>query len=298
MTFQSLFPVEALRALGCAALLWLCQALLFAEDAGGRGGFLLMKNGDGPGVTARYLDDAAFEHVYTKSDLKREDFIPLARLHEYPNVEDVWYTYGEVVNANDFLELAKIRSLRGVTIGCFGVGSEWATVDGDIAKLSAVKQLELLSLNVEPIKDDDLRFLATLPHLKSIEVNAGGSDENFRREGPGLTDACAAHLSKVVNLESLTIHDDTELSDAFVDRLTAGKGKLKWLDLGSPLLTDESVRFLAERCPQLEHLRFRSDRLSDAGVEHLHRLRNLKSLSLESRNISAEALEKVRVSGK
>jgi hypothetical protein len=275
-------------------MLWLCQGFSFAEDAGSRGGFLFEKHGDSPGITASYLDDAAFERVYTRSDLKREDFIPLARLHEYPNVEDVWYTYGEVVNANDFLELAKVKSLRGVTIGFFGVGSEWATVDGDIAKLSAVKQLERLSLNVEPIKDDDLRFLAALPHLNSVEVNAGGPDENAGRKGPGLTDRCAEHLSRVVGLETLSIHDAGDgFSDRFVDLLTAGTKKLQWLDLDAPSLTDESLRFLAERCPRLEHLMLGTEHLTDEGVRHLWQLENLRFLWLSSPKVTAKAVARI-----
>ncbi len=281
-----------LGRIGCAVLLCVWPSLSFAEGTGGEGGFLLKKNGDGPGCTAWFHDDEAFEHVYVSTDATRKDFIPLGQLQEHSNVEDVFYSYGEVVNANDFLELARVKSLRSLTIGFTGCIGEWATVEGDFLKLGALKQIDTVSLNVDPIKDDDLRFVAALPRLTCFEICAGGPDPGVLRAGPGCTDLCAEHLSKAANLESLLIHDGWSLSDQFVDRLTAGTKKLKRLDLDSGLLTDESLRLLAERCPQLEHLNLGSDRLTDAGVRHLHRLKNLRSLSLSSA-ISADSVAEI-----
>lgn len=281
--------VDPLRRIACAALLCLCPGLPGAENPAGHGGFLLEKNGAGPGVTAIYHDDAAFGRVYRSTDVKREDFIPPGRLHEHPHVEYVFYAYGYVVDADDFLELAKVESLRGLTIGFVGCADDWATVDGDISQLGAVKQLEIVSLNARCIADDDLRFIAALPRLTSIEVNVGGANEDVGRQGPGCTDRCAEHLSKAAGLETLWIQDGDKLSDQFVDQLTAGTGKLKWLELDSPLLTDESLRFLAERCPHLEHLSLDSTRLTDAGVGQLVGLKNLRSLWLHS-GVSAETV--------
>lgn len=288
MIFQRQSCLYALRVITCAALLFVCPGLVVAEGTAGRGGFLLSEPGVGSGVTATYHDDASIESLCRSTDLQRKDVIPLERLHEH-NVEDVVYVYGEVINADDFLELAKVKSLRGIAIGSMASSIESAAIDGDFSKLGSVKQLESVSLNVEPVADDDLRFVAQLPRLTSIEVFVGGEDESEGREGPGCTDHCAEHLSKAVHLESLWVFGGGELSDRFIDRLTDGTRNLKRLDFDSTLLTDESLRLLSDRCPHLEDLSLRSERLTDAGVRHLLRLKNLRSLNMDSR-ISAETV--------
>lgn len=287
MIFHEQCCLYALRVIACAALLCVCPGPAVAEDTVGRGGFLL-EPGVGAGVTAAYRDDASIEYLHRSTDLQRKDFIPLARLHEH-NVEDVVYFYGEVIDADDFLELAKVKSLRGIAIGSMASAVESAAIDGDVSKLGSLKQLESVSLNIEPVADDDLRFVSQLPRLTSIEVFVGGKDETVGREGPGCTDHCAEHLSKAVRLESLWISGGGELSDQFIDRLTAGTGNLKRLDLDSTVLTDESLRLLSDRCPHLEDLSLRSERLTDGGVRHLLRLKNLKSLEMDCR-ISAETV--------
>jgi hypothetical protein len=202
--------------------------------------------------------------------------------------------YGHVVRADDFAHLAKIKGLRRLEIGFWGSDSEWATVDGEISKLEVLKQIESLSLNVDGIGDDDLRFVAKLPRLTSIELYAGGAEPHSGRKGPGCTDRCAEHLSKAAGLESLRFHGNAGLSDRFVDRLTAGARNLKELDLDASLVTDESLRMLADRCPKLERLSLSSaERLTDAGVGQLCRLEGIQSLRLSSGGISVEAAARI-----
>ena len=269
-----------------AIILWCLAGTLLAPSPASRGGFALRKWGDGPGLCA--------EFVATSSNAQDEDVVPVERLHEHANVEQVFYAYGHVVNADDFAELAKIKSLRDVEIGVIGCGLDWATIDGDTSKLGALKQVERISLNIEGIKDDDLRFVAALPRLTCIEFNAGKPDEASDIKGPGCTDRCAEHLSRVVGLESLTILDAGDgFSDRFVDLLTAGTQKLEWLDLDAPSLTDESLRLLAERCPRLEHLMLGTEQLTDEGVRHLWQLENLRSLWLSSPKVTAKAVARI-----
>lgn len=281
MIFHEQSCLYALRVIACVALLFVCPGPAVAEDTVGRGGFLLSEPGAGAGVTAAYRDDASIEYLHRSTDLQREDFIPLARLHEH-NVEDVVYFYGEVIDADDFLELAKVQSLRGIEVGFYDSADDYASIEGDIAKLGVIKQVESVSLNIAPIKDDDLSFVAALPRLTCLAVNVGKESMHSRRTGPGCTDRCAEHLAKAAGIEVLLIHDGMELTDRFVDRLTATVRKLKELECDSPLLTDESLRLLSERCPDLEYLSLRSERLTDAGFLHLLQLRNLRRLWMDS----------------
>ena len=275
-----------LARFGVTAILWCLAGTLLAQSPASPGGFVLRKWGDGPGLCA--------EFVATSPNAQDEDIIPVERLHEHPNIEQAFYAYGHVVNADDFEELAKIKSLQDIEIGFFGCGPEWATIDGDISKLGALKQVERIALNIEGIKDDDLRFVAALPHLTCIEFNAGRPNEASDIKGPGCTDRCAEHLSRVVGLESLTIQDAGDgFSDRFVDLLTAGTQKLEWLDLDAPSLTDESLRLLAERCPRLEHLMLGTEQLTDEGVRHLWQLENLRSLWLSSPKVTAKAVARI-----
>ncbi len=132
------------------------------------------------------------------------------------------------------------------------------------------------------INDDDLKFIALLPKIHTLEFNA----DNGYDGGPICTDQCADHLRSAKTLRSLVIHDG-QFTDKFVAKITEGLPNLEELSLNSAELTDESLRLIADRCKKLKSLSIASDHFTAEGLKHLDKLKNL-----EKRAVSSPALRK------
>ena len=92
-----------------------------------------------------------------------------------------------------------------------------------------LKRFEVLSICKDGIKDDDLKFIASLPNIKLLELNADTGCEG----SPICTDRCAGYLSRAKTLRTVIIYD-RKLTDKFVDKLTHDLPSLEMLAIGSP----------------------------------------------------------------
>jgi len=88
-------------------------------------------------------------------------------------------------------------------MGYAGVDSEWVEIEGDLWKLRRLQNLEEVHLCKDGINDDDLKFIALLPKIHTLEFNA----DNGYDSGPICTDQCADHLRSAKTLRRLLIHD-------------------------------------------------------------------------------------------
>ena len=167
-------------------------------------------------------------------------------------------------------------------MGYAGVDSEYVEIEGDLLKLGRLKNLKDVHLNKDGINDDDLKFVALLPKIHTLEFNADNGYDN----APICTDRCADHLRSAKTLRSLVIHDG-RFTDKFVAKITEGLSNLEVLSLNSAELTDESLRLLSERCKKLKSLSIASDHFTAEGLKHLDKLKNL-----EERSVSSPALRK------
>lgn len=259
----------------------------FAED-----GFRLFKNDDNQVVAATYHSERGIMHLIHRGRADWHDFIEPARLSKYPNLESVKYDYGHVLTAEHLSYIGAQQNLKEIELGFVGVNSEYVTIQGDMLTLGRLKRLERIHLSKEKMIDADLQFIASLPKIKHLAFNANTTP--WEKEGPRCTDRCADYLKQATTLETLWVHDATDLTDEFVSKLTEGLANLEHLDLSSPKLTDESLRLLAERCKKLNWLNIGSERFTDAGVLHLGKATNLKMLWLRSRLLSNKSIRHIK----
>lgn len=196
--------------------------------------------------------------------------------------ESVTFVYGTALTAKEIDQLSTCKSVTQVVMGYAGVNSEYVVIEGDLLKLGRLKNLKDVHLNKDGINDDDLKFVALLPKIHTLEFNADNGYDN----APICTDRCADHLSSAKTLRSLVIHDG-QFTDKFVAKITEGLSNLEVLSLNSAELTDESLRLIADRCKKLKSLSIASDHFTVEGLKHLDKLKGL-----EVRAVSSPALSK------
>ena len=212
------------------------------------------------------------------------------RLHEYPNLRSLFIPFGSNLSADDIDYLSTLENLTNIDLGFAGVSSEYVSIEGDLSALGKLRNLETLHLSKENMTDADLEFVARLPSLRRLDFNALTNHDG--KSPVKLTDKCADHICQASNLKSIWAHDATMLSDKFVGRLTQGLHDLEHLDIASPLLTDESLRLLAERCKRLIWLDL-SGQFTDKGVEHLAKAKELEMLWLSSNKLTSQCIKSV-----
>ena len=196
--------------------------------------------------------------------------------------ESVTFDYGTELTAKEVDRLSSCTSLTQIVMGYAGVDSEYVEIEGTLLKLGRLKNLKDVHLNKDGINDDDLKFVALLPNIHTLEFNA----DNGYDGAPICTDRCADHLSSAKTLRSLVIHDG-QFTDKFVAKITEGLPNLETLSLNATKLTDESLRLLSERCKKLKSLSIASDHFTSEGLKHLDKLKDL-----EKRAVSSPALRK------
>lgn len=108
-----------------------------------------------------------------------------------------------------------------------------------------------------------------------------------------VTDTDLAVLRNLPLLESLTIWNPEELSDAGIAQLRSLK-RLVWLRIVNPRMTDSGIAALA-KLPSLERLEFEGHGLSDSALVHLRKCKRLKHLYFHDENqITDDGLENLR----
>lgn len=182
----------------------------------------------------------------------------------------VVFDYGTELTAKEIEQISAITSLTEIRMGFAAIDSEYVTIEGDLLKLGRLKNLTGLHLNKDGINDDDLKFVALLPKIQTLEFNANNGYDG----APICTDRCADHLSAAKSLRVLIVHDGN-FTDEFVARITKGLPDLESLQLNSPEFTDESLRLIADRCKKLKSLSIASDHFTEEGLKHLDRLTKL-----------------------
>ncbi len=203
-------------------------------------------------------------------------------LHKDGKLDSVTFDYGTVLTAKEIDRLSAYESIARLRMGFAGVDSEYVELEGDLLKLGRLRNLEDVHLCKDGITDDDLKFIALLPKLHTLEFNA----DNGNGGAPVCTDQCGDHLRMAKTLRSLVIHDG-QFSDQFVAKIAKGLPHLETLQVNSADLTDKSLQLLADRCKNLKSLTISSDHFTPDGVKQLDKLTNL-----DKKAISSPALRK------
>jgi hypothetical protein len=188
---------------------------------------------------------------------------------------------------DDWLEWCGERPSRSLGRWLFGrdfrtkvLSVKWA-VGRDTGErplnLSALRDLEEVSLDIDALGDADLRSIATLDRLVTLRLRGTAI-----LDGPSL-----AHLTRLGNLRSLNLvgcHLD-ERGIMHLGRLTA----LRELSLQGSHLSDAGLGFL-NSLTSLESLDLMATGVSDRGCAHLEGLTGLRRLNLSQNRITDQGI--------
>lgn len=215
----------------------------------------------------------------------------IAHLDGHAKLKELWM---EGVRIDDsgidhVVQLPAIAVLRlgGPKITDDGVGS--------IAKIETLEELTLM--HPTNVSDRGISYLAGMQRLKSLTVIGGLNYLDFPREGVpnrtefykengiAVTDVGLEAISRIANLESLTI-SGTQITDRGLQYLVAAK-KLNRLHFGYSAITDEGMQSLG-KVSELRDLSLANVDITDAGMKHLDSLWKLEELSLNDTQVTRE----------
>ncbi|MGG0155436.1 leucine-rich repeat domain-containing protein, partial [Bacillus mycoides] len=153
-------------------------------------------------------------------------------------------------------DLLKVKSLIVVEAKSKGIN--------DVSGLEYMTNLENLML--EEVKLDNIHFISKLRKLKSVSITYGELEDI----GP---------LAELEQMEFLTLRNN-KISD--VSPLNQMK-KIKMLDLNSNYIKDIKPLFTVK---SLRNLTVANNQISNAGLEGVHQLKNLKTFEISNNGLS------------
>ncbi|HSG69235.1 MAG TPA: M56 family metallopeptidase, partial [Planctomycetaceae bacterium] len=194
-----------------------------------------------------------------------------------------------------------------------------------LKRLASAGRIEMLELNGPNIDDEMLKILPTLPLQGHLDLNSDLlSDKGIQivakcREltgigltGRSLTDACLEPLTGLPKLQGVTLGET--FSRAAFETLSRIEGltnldisavtpelsdlkkvpKLQRLSLSGKKYDDDAALVIAETFTSLEQAYLRGTSITNAGVEHLSRLKTLKVLTLDNSRIDDGVADSIR----
>lgn len=144
----------------------------------------------------------------------------------------------------------------------------------------------LVRLKAEHLDHDgivDSGILKTLRPLRDVSLELRGvplSDEGLKR------------LIQNVSLVGLDV-SGSEISDRGLSVLAETRSRLRLLDLSFTRVSDAGLEFVAG-LPELRHLSLIDSRVTDSGLDSLARLERLREIYLAKTAVSAQGEEKLR----
>jgi hypothetical protein len=141
-----------------------------------------------------------------------------------------------------------------------------------------------LGLERKSIRDADLARLNGLAHFSILYLNI-----------TSVSDAGIANLGDLPKLQKVYLRG-TQITDVGVERLTRYEG-MRVFHAGETRITDRGVAALV-KWPQLEELRLDGDPpqppgITDAAIDTLVQLKNLRAVYLERTRITREGIQRL-----
>ena len=203
--------------------------------------------------------------------------------------------------------------IAGVAFGedTIDLRASWVS-DADMPRLARMPDLRRLDLSLTRLSDQGLRALKSAPAIEELNLyfaeqitDEGASVvrnwkhlKKLNLHGTKITDSTLEVLAGVPTLEWLDI-GSAQITDTGLEHLSA-LTNLKWLAMGGNKLTDASLQFLRQM-PQLEYLDIggqqRTDSglwsltLTDAGMQSIAAVTELRELRMEGRGVTSRGLE-------
>ena len=185
------------------------------------------------------------------------------RIHGDTTIGDIKLTASRGFSDSGIAYLTDHPNLRFIAITNAGL------TDRSLKTFGTIRNLQFLTLQGNHFTDEGLKYLAEMTNLSQLIIDGGETH---------ISDAGAAHLTNLVNLESLWLQGCT-LTDRGLTSLLRAK-KLRSLQLSGGQFTDDGLRRLVEACPELVQLGFDADHVTGKGIDHLRSLSKLTFITL------------------
>jgi len=225
----------------------------------------------------------------------------LAHLRDFPSLEYLHLLY------NAFSDDG-LKNLEGMTrLRLLDLRGNMGLTDEGIAHLAGLTGLKALKLRSLMVGNTGLEHLQGLTNLTHLTVE----------DGQMVSDPGLEHLANLKNLEELNLMRATSITDEGVTKLVGlplkslylrgttvtgtGLAQLKdaplvKLDLGEAAVNDKGLQEGISKLKTLEWLDLWNTFVTDAGLEHLEGLDNLKYLRIEGTNATEAGAAKLRES--
>ncbi|MEM1069467.1 MAG: M56 family metallopeptidase [Planctomycetota bacterium] len=237
--------------------------------------FRLRANEEGTVNSASYHSARSVSWMIEKGKAKAQDFVSTSNLNQHKQLTHLDFTYGSHLTADNMKSLSSLRNITEIEMGFPSIDSEYVTIEGGTQPLGMMKRLQVVRLCKDGINDRDLRFIASLSQLHTLELNADNGFEG----GPLCTDECARSICQAKRLRHISIYDG-DFTDEFVSRLVRELPGLKTLTLNSDRFTDEALRVIAMHGKNLEQLSISSKKFTKEGIQSLESLKKLTTVSV------------------
>jgi len=263
-------------------------------------------------LTRTKITDVGMEHLakltsVTDLNLYFAEYITedgIAHLKGWTSLERL-NLHGTKVTSKVFPILARLTALKSLDLGSTQIDDE------GFEELAGLPRLEELAIGANRLTGSCLPLLKPLAQLRRLDVG-GIQRVDSGLWGVALTDYNLARLAALTQLESLTL-SGANLSDRGVDRPgqaeairgelrdlspLAGLVNLRMLDLSNTPVTASALTVLASM-PRLHELRLGlTPHITDASVEKLLAMKQVKVLYVGSSGISADGLARLRAEGR
>lgn len=205
----------------------------------------------------------------------------------YQKLDSLRVSYFTTLNQSDLNHIAKISQLEELIFGQDAFLGETVTLDGDPSVLRSLKNLRSLKLAVTEFDETDWDFLAQLPTLETLEIDAS---EYFDATACRMTDAFGKKIGSIPSLLDLWISHAEQLTDLFLTNLTEQQTSLECLVLTGGEFTDDGLNRIAQRLSDLERLEIGGERISDQGIKNLRKLKRLRELEVQAPNLTSRSV--------
>ncbi|MGE3314718.1 MAG: DUF4375 domain-containing protein [Planctomycetaceae bacterium] len=217
----------------------------------------------------------------------------LKHLAAFPNLQ-VLELNGIEFDDDAMAQLLRLKSLRSIAGAVF--------TDGNLESLTALENLERITIGSPGVTDRGIRHLAPLPKLKRLLLwgtsVTGTTLANFQRlpiEELHLSD-CRQPLSNEGLLALAEFRElkrvsfrDSPLEDEGLRGLSECS-KLEHIELAGTKVTNDGMKHLS-KLVMLEDVDIYHSAVADAGLEHLTRLPRLRRLSIHGKLLTDASLK-------
>lgn len=157
------------------------------------------------------------------------------------------------------------------------IPEKWKGGDEGLVHLTALKNLESLSLHSGDVTDDGLIHLKTLTGLRQLIF-----------QGTQITDAGLVHLKTLTNLNIFFLLGTRVTGEGLAH--LKGLTEINYIDFGGSPIGDEGLLHL-KRFVKLEHLILSGCNITDLGLVHLKQMVALQDLQLNKTRVTGAGLK-------